>query len=83
MTPNPKGKYFWDNQCYPPPPILYFLKNVIPYFGERSIQTKYIVMITKEYYIVFHNCKFRDPRSRGSCAGALPYKSYSEYALFL
>ena len=32
---------------------------------------------------VNQNCKFRDPRSRGSCARAWPYKSYSENALFL
>ena len=32
---------------------------------------------------VYQNCKFHDPWGRGSCAGAWPYKSYSENALFL
>ena len=32
---------------------------------------------------VYQNCKFHDPRSRGSCARAWPYKSYCETALFL
>ena len=32
---------------------------------------------------VCQNDKFHDPRGRGSCAGAWPYKSYSETALFL
>ena len=27
---------------------------------------------------VYQNCKFHDPRGRGSCARAWPYKSYSE-----
>ena len=31
---------------------------------------------------VYKNCKFNDPRSRGSCAGAWQYKSFSENALF-
>ena len=31
---------------------------------------------------VHQNCKFHDPRGRGSCARAWPYKSYSENALF-
>ena len=32
---------------------------------------------------VYQNCKFHDPRGRGSCARAWTYKSYSENALFL
>ena len=32
---------------------------------------------------VYQNYKFHDPRGRGSCARALPCKSYSENALFL
>ena len=32
---------------------------------------------------VYQNCKFHDPRGRGSYARACPYMSYSETALFL
>ena len=32
---------------------------------------------------VYQNCKFHDPRDRGYCARAWPYKSYSKNALFL
>ena len=32
---------------------------------------------------VYQNCKFHDPQGKVSCAGAWPYKSYSENALFL
>ena len=32
---------------------------------------------------VYQNCKFHDPRDRGSCARACPLKLYSENALFL
>ena len=32
---------------------------------------------------VYQNCKFHDPRGRGSYARAWPYKSFSENALFL
>ena len=35
----------------------------------------------KVYKII--NYKFHDPQCRGSCARTLPYKSYSENALFL
>ena len=31
---------------------------------------------------VYQNCKFHDPRGRGSCARVWPYKLYSENALF-
>ena len=37
-------------------------------------------MMTKEGYT--KNCKFHEPRGRGSCARAWLYKSYSENALF-
>ena len=38
-----------------------------------------------EMHYFFKNllCKFHDPRDRGFCARAWPYKSYSENALFL
>ena len=44
-------------------------------------RTKNVVMMTKEGSTKI--CKFYDPRGRGSCARAWPYKSYSKNELFL
>ena len=60
---------------------LFLLKNLLLYFQAQFRQTKYNVMIYKEG--VYRNCKFHDPRGRGSCARAWLYKFQNENALFL
>ena len=59
----------------------YFFKNLSSLLQVID-QTNYVYSIDDQGR-VYQNCKFHDPRGRGSCARVWPFKSYSENALFL
>ena len=58
----------------------YFFKNLLLYSQAKIRQTQVCSRGR-----VYQNCKFHDPRGRGSCSRVWQYtcKSYSENALFL
>ena len=61
--------------------LMYFLKkssSLLPGIDQTNQ-----VCSNDDQGRVYQNCKFHDPRGRGSCARAWPYKSYSENELFL
>ena len=77
MTPTQRGGNLGAKSVK----LMYFFKNLLLYSQALIIQTKYVVMMTKEGSTKIVN--FMTPRGRGSSARAWPYKSYSENALFL
>ena len=54
----------------------YFYKNLLLY-SQAQFQTTYLYS-DGDHGRVYQNCKFHDPKGRGSCAKVWPYKSYSE-----
>ena len=59
----------------------YLFKNL--YFLFPGIDQTNQVFSYDAHGRFYQNCKFHNPRGRGSCARAWPYKSYYENASFL
>ena len=77
MTPHPKGRNCGGKKCK----IDVFLKkssSLLPGIDQTNQ-----VCSNDDQGRVYQNCKFHDPRGRGSCARVWPYKSWSKNALFL
>ena len=62
--------------------LMYFFKKIV-FSTQGHGSNKLYVYRNADQGRVNKNCKFDDPRARGSCARVWPYKSYSENALFL